>query len=166
MPPPGHFSDITVSTLLTGNNENSLIAEFGHSLLYGAVQAPLEGVAQLWDGKAGGRAQQAVQFMNAPQPSEFCSARWAAQQAGSAIGSILPVLLIHKGVCSFGNGLRAQTLANAAESIGSGRLQQLTTRQLAESAATGLICAGVLSPTPQMRQTSGPLARDPPLSAV
>lgn len=141
---------ITLSDKLGGNAKPSIAEDFGRAFAHTLVQAPIEGVAQLVDGKANGATQKAVHFLDAPEHAEFGTAHWAAQQGGSALGAILPVLAIHKGVSS-AMGRNYSTKAALAMSE---NMQALTTRQafgaggvkMAESALTGAIYSGIFTP--------------------
>ena len=137
-------------SLLPVQQPNAALGDFGRSFAHTLVQAPLEGVAQLIDGKANGDTQKSVHFMNAPEAAKFGSANWAAQQAGSALGAILPVLAIHKGV----SGAMGQSYAAKASLAMSENMSALTTRQvftagtvkMAEAGLTGAIYSGVFTP--------------------
>ncbi|MBY0549368.1 MAG: hypothetical protein K2W95_18980 [Candidatus Obscuribacterales bacterium] len=141
---------ISLSDKLYDNSQPSIASDFGRSFAHTLVQAPLEGVAQLIDGKANGDTQKAVHFLDGPEHASFGTSHWAAQQAGSALGAIIPVLAIHKGVSST-LGRNYSTKAALAMSE---NMQALTTRQafgaggvkMAESALTGAIYSGVFTP--------------------
>lgn len=97
--------------------ESSLTEEFLRSTIYGAVQSPLNGVAQLAERAGLKDASSAVQVMAAPSQQEFGSARWHVQQAGSAIGSALPFLMLHSCVRYGGRLLTGQYSKGALRNI-------------------------------------------------
>ncbi len=112
-----------------------------HSFAYSLVQAPVDGVAQLFDKGFGTSLQKSVHFMDAPIAAKFGTSDWAAQQVGGAAGMIAPYLLLHKGV-SAAAGRPYQSLSLAGG-------QSLGRFALAESgvaAAAGTIYGGVFTP--------------------
>lgn len=141
---------LTLSSLLTNEKQSSPVSDFGKAFAHTLVQSPLEGVAQLIDGKANGDTQKAVHFMDAPEAAKFGTASWVAQQAGSGLGAILPVLVIHKGV----SGVMGQNFSTKAALSMSENMQALTTRQafaaggvkMAEAGLTGMVYSGVFTP--------------------
>ncbi|MBY0549369.1 MAG: hypothetical protein K2W95_18985 [Candidatus Obscuribacterales bacterium] len=140
---------LTISDKLS-SDANSFVGNFCQAFTYTLVQAPVEGVAQLLDGEANGKTKQTVHFMDAPEAAPFGSADWVAQQSGSALGAVVPVLLIHKGVSTATQ--RSYSL-RAAIAMGD-HLPALTARQaltaggakLAESALIGSIYSGFFTP--------------------
>jgi predicted NAD-dependent protein-ADP-ribosyltransferase YbiA (DUF1768 family) len=112
-----------------------------HSFAYTLVQAPVDGVSQLFDKGFGTSLQKSVHFMDAPVAAKFGTSDWAAQQVGGAAGMIAPYLLLHKGV-SAAAGRPYQSLSLAGG-------QSLSRFALAESgvaAAAGTIYGGVFTP--------------------
>lgn len=73
---------------------NGFAYELGHSALYSAVQAPVEGMAQTFDhtlGKPFGTKlyeKSKDLLVSAPQATDFGSAEWHGQTIGGAIGAI------------------------------------------------------------------------------
>lgn len=145
------LSLLSVSDNLTNKSQSSAVADFGRAFAHTLVQAPIEGVAQLIDGKVDGAASKAVHFLDAPEQAQFMSSNWLAQQTGNALGAILPVLAVHKGV-NF--GLTRNYSAKAALAM-TENVSALTTRQafgagglkMAEAGITGAIYSGVFTPT-------------------
>ena len=141
---------LSLSSLLTPEKQSNVLSDFGRSFAHTLVQSPLEGVAQLIDGKANGDTQKAVHFMDAPEAAKFGTSSWAAQQAGSGLGAILPVLLIHKGV----SGAMSSDYSTKAALAMSENMTALTTRQaftaggikMAEAGLTGMVYSGVFTP--------------------
>ncbi|MBX9688987.1 MAG: hypothetical protein K2X27_19925 [Candidatus Obscuribacterales bacterium] len=142
--------ELTRSRLLASDDKPSALADLGRSFAYTLSQAPVEAVAQLIDGKANGDARKAVHFMDAPKPAEFGSANWMAQQAGSGLGAVLPVLVLHKGVSAT---LERNYGAKAALAM-SENMAALTGKQaiasgglkMAEAGMTGMLYSGLFSP--------------------
>ena len=142
---------LTTSDYLNATGKNSVPDDFCQSFAYTLVQAPLDGVAQLVDGQTNGKTKQAVHFLDAPEAAPFGSANWAAQQTGSALGAIAPIVAIHRGV-SLGLS-RNYSMRSAL--VMSEHVQALTTQQALtarsaktlEAALTGAIYGGIFSPT-------------------
>lgn len=78
--------------------ERGIVSESVHSMMHAAIQSPIEGAAQLIDHVLDTEIAKRVKFMEDPKPQAFCSPGWAAQQFGSAIGFILPFMLVNKAV--------------------------------------------------------------------
>lgn len=143
-------SRLSLNALVSPDKSSSLAADFGRSFAHSLVQSPLEGVAQLIDGKANGDTQKAVHFINAPEQAKFGTSSWVAQQAGSGLGAILPVLLVHKGVSG---ALSANYEAKAGLAM-SEHMGALTSKQalaagalkMTEAGLTGAVYSGVLTP--------------------
>ncbi len=144
---PSHLS---LNALLAPEKSTSLASDFGRSFTHSLLQSPLEGVAQLVDGKANGATQKAVHFMDAPEQAKFGTSSWVAQQAGSGLGAILPVLLVHKGVSTaLASNYEAKASLAMSEHMGA-----LTSKQalgagslkMAEAGLTGMVYSGVLTP--------------------
>ncbi len=130
------------------------ILDFGRALSQALFQGPIDSITQLIDLKADGPLQKAAHFIDAPQPANFASTNWVMQQAGFALGAILPVLAVHKAVSftlSRNHALRT-TLAMTEN------MAALTTRQAlsagclrtAEAGITGLIYRGLLTPVQEV----------------
>ncbi len=75
-----------------------ILGDAVHSALYTAIQEPISGVTQIVDEFAGTKYLPKVQFIGAPVQAQFGSADWHAQQVGSAVGMLLPFMLVGKGV--------------------------------------------------------------------
>lgn len=141
---------LTVSDKLSESDSTSIAGNFCQAFTYTLVQAPLEGIAQLVDGEANGKTRKSIHFLDAPEAAEFGSVNWAVQQSGSALGAVIPVLLIHKGVSAT---MQRNYSFRAAVAMGD-HMQVLTARQaltasgakIAESALIGGIYSGVFSP--------------------
>lgn len=130
--------------------KESAVMQFGRAFAHTLVQAPVEGIAQLVDGKAGGPTQKAVHFIDAPEAVPFGSSAWMAQQAGSGLGAILPVLAVHKGISgALGRSYSARTALAMSENmaaLGTEQAIAVTSLKLAHAGLTGMVYSGVLTP--------------------
>lgn len=91
---------LTRSDLLVA--EPSALEDFARATAFSALQQPISGVAQLVD-KTTGKTEHLknVQFMEPAREAKFGTARWHAQAAGGALGTLLPFaasLRMSKGV--------------------------------------------------------------------
>lgn len=137
---PESSSLLTQSDALSkSSDQRSLPEEMLHSAVYCAVQAPLKGATQLLDKSLGTNILPSVEFMEAPQNAEFLSARWHAQQLGSAAGMVAPFLLLHKGVGKVGS----MALGKVETEMATGALSK---RMVVEAGATGFLYEGLLKP--------------------
>lgn len=141
--------DLSFSELVQSEKQNSALGDFGRSFLHTVLQAPIEGVAQLIDGKSNGETQKLVHFIDAPVEAKIGTSNWLAQQAGSALGAILPVLIIHKSVSA-----DAQYESRAALAMSENMLALSSTQKLEVSGTkaleyglTGLIYSGIFTPS-------------------
>ncbi|MBS1954335.1 MAG: hypothetical protein JST89_09115 [Cyanobacteria bacterium SZAS-4] len=75
-----------------------ILGDAVHSALYTAVQEPISGITQIVDQVAGTKLLPKVQFLDAPVAAKFGTADWHAQTVGSAVGMLLPFMLVGKGV--------------------------------------------------------------------
>src|SRR3982750_70076 len=75
-----------------------ILGDAVHSALYTALQEPVSGVTQIVDEFTGTKLLPKVQFLDAPVQAQFGTADWHAQQVGSAVGMLLPFMLVGKGV--------------------------------------------------------------------
>lgn len=75
-----------------------ILGDAVHSALYTAIQEPVSGVTQIVDEFAGTKMLPKVQFIDAPVQAQFGTADWHAQQVGSAVGMLLPFMVVGKGV--------------------------------------------------------------------
>ena len=150
--PSTELNGLSLSALLSPETAKpSLVGEFGQSFAYQLVQAPVDAVAQMVDGKANGSTREALHFIDAPAAAQFGTADWVAQQSGQALGAILPVLAIHSGVST---ALESNYSVKASLAM-SENLSVLTSKQqivsvgskIAESGLTGVVYSGVFTPT-------------------
>lgn len=144
---------LTSSELLLSASKNqnqNPVEQFGRSFSYSLLQGPVDGLAQLIEGKAGGKTEKALHLLDAPQKADAGSLNWLAQNTGAALGSVLPALLIHKGVSSALNR-NYQTKATLAMSenmaaLTSGQALKAGLVKAGEAGLTGAIYSGVFSP--------------------
>ncbi|MCA9805433.1 MAG: hypothetical protein KC777_25860 [Cyanobacteria bacterium HKST-UBA02] len=108
--------------------ESTVAGDLFRSMAYAGAQSPVNGAVQLVDNVAGTDFLPAVQFVTPPEPAEFGSARWHAQQIGYAAGMVAPFLILHKTL--HGGAPLASSLASVRA-----------------TAVTGTIYGGVLTPT-------------------
>lgn len=81
-------------------SNSSALEDLGRSFAYSMLQAPVDAVTQIIDRQFDTETCNALHVLDAPDQAEFGTMRWTAQQVGSTAGSIVPFLLIHKGVKS------------------------------------------------------------------
>ncbi|MGD9680226.1 MAG: hypothetical protein AB7W16_03485 [Candidatus Obscuribacterales bacterium] len=108
--------------------ESSVAGDLFRSMAYAGAQSPVNGAVQLVDNVAGTDFLPAVQFVTPPEPAEFGSARWHAQQIGYAAGMVAPFLILHKTL--HGGAPLSSSLASVRA-----------------TAMTGTVYGGVLTPT-------------------
>lgn len=128
---------LTTSSLLA-DRPISLAEEFARSTVYSGLQSPINGGAQLIEqsGVFGKPVLPSLQFIEPPESASFGSARWHAQQVGSAAGMAVPFLLLHRGVSTCSNRL-ARSVGIRARSKG---------LAVADLAITGALYDGILRP--------------------
>src|ERR1700722_6471144 len=71
--------------------------DFVRSIAYSAVQEPISGLTQIADGLLNTNLLPKVQFIAKAEAAPFGSLDWHAQQVGSAVGMLLPFMLVGKG---------------------------------------------------------------------
>ncbi|HEY9731685.1 MAG TPA: hypothetical protein V6C89_07220 [Drouetiella sp.] len=115
------------------------LADAVHSAVYTGIQEPISGVTQIVDEFAGTKFRSQVQFMKAPEQATFGSGEWHAQQVGAAVGTLLPFLLVRKGVRG--------ALGTATEEAGLLSSKTAFNMSLKEAALTGFTYDAVLRPS-------------------
>lgn len=100
--------ELTASRPAETPQSKGVIADFASnafdSLKYSAIQAPLNGLAQIadWQVKKVGGADQkdiylpAVQIFDAPKPAQANTAAWYGQIAGGTVGGMLPFVAMYR----------------------------------------------------------------------
>jgi hypothetical protein len=117
------------------------LADAVHSAIYTGIQEPISGVTQIVDEFAGTKFQPKVQFMSAPEQVKFGSGEWHAQQVGAAVGTLLPFLLVRKGVRG--------VLGTATEEAGLMSSRTAFNMSMKEAALTGFTYDALLRPSQQ-----------------
>ncbi|MBY0549764.1 MAG: hypothetical protein K2W95_20995 [Candidatus Obscuribacterales bacterium] len=135
---PEKISLTTAPSNLLDSHSQTLAEEFARSAVWGGLQAPLLGAAQVIDKTLDTDLQKTVQFMSAPTEAQS-NGRWHAQQLGTMAGMAIPFLLLHKIVGVGGNQLRGTLEKNAPVAC-------LTKRTIQESVATGMLFDGLFRP--------------------
>lgn len=148
---PEKLSLTTAPSNLLDSNSHTWAEEFARSAVWGGLQSPLLGAAQVVDKTFDTELQRMVQFMPSP-PEAKSNGHWHAQQLGAMTGMAIPFLLLHKGVGFCGNRLLGTLERNASTSL-------LTRRAVQESVATGMLFDGLLRPVSEEQQDNFVAAR-------
>ena len=137
---------------MTLSNQRDLLAEkrdftseLLHSFAYSALQSPISGAAQLvdkvsddaasWVGKQGTNLLPAVQFMSAPEKSDFGSKQWHAQQIGSAAGLAADLI-----------GVALLTRRATPGGLTGTQVAEHSRREILKMTVTGATLGGVFTP--------------------
>lgn len=116
-----------------------ILGDAVHSALYTAVQEPISGITQIVDEVAGTKLLPKVQFLDAPVAAQFGTADWHAQTVGSAVGMLLPFMLVGKGVKSaLGTSAESASLMSSRAAFG---------MSIKEAGLTGFAYDALLRPT-------------------
>jgi len=84
--------------------------EGAYSAVYSGAQYPALGLAQLLDrNDYNTKFEKSIDWMPAPEPAEFGSARWHFQQVGGAFGMMVPFLATRGAMKATGLSLAART---------------------------------------------------------
>ncbi len=121
-------------------SHNSFLGDFVHSAAYSAVQEPINGITQIADAVLQTKLLPKVQFISAPEQTQFGSANWHAQQIGGAVGMLLPFLVVGKGV----KGVMGAGAASEAGLLSQRSMIGLTVK---EAALTGFTYDAFLKPS-------------------
>lgn len=137
----------------SNNERGSIAGELANAALYSAAIEPLKGAAQICDRLAPTQAEKGVDFVadtlgvTAPKPVTDGSGLWYAQQFGSAIGSLVPVMLIHQRVNSSAIGSYGNAFKEASASLESGNLVHTAKTNAAVLGTTGMVYGSVFKPS-------------------
>lgn len=112
---------------------------------YTGLQSPVQGLAQLVDRTTGAHLEKNVTVMEAPSPADFGTAKWHAQQVGSAAGMLAPFMLVAKGTHAAVGRIAGVELA-ATEATANSLLSGRNGRLIAESALSGFVYDSTLRP--------------------
>lgn len=118
-----------------------ILGDAVHAALYSAVQEPVSGVTQIVDALAGTKFLPKVQFIDAPTQAKFGSLDWHAQTVGSAVGMLLPFMLVGKGV----KGVLGETSLAGSSALLSQKA--VFGMSMAEAGLTGFAYDSVLRPS-------------------
>ncbi|MBX9567533.1 MAG: hypothetical protein K2X77_01505 [Candidatus Obscuribacterales bacterium] len=121
---------------------NELAGEFARSLAYGAIQGPVDGIAQLVDKSTGSNLLPSLHVIDHPEEKKFGTAQWHAQQIGGAIGMAVPLLAMHRIVTKFSGNMAEQCATSEASKLASNCFSS----ELRNSAITGALYGGILTP--------------------
>lgn len=137
------------SDLLNHKSEPKALSEFLNSAVYSGLESPLRALAQVVDQHAktdlDGKVKSGFKTIGveAPEPAKFNTSNWYAQQAGGAVGMMIPFFALRSGVqASLGNQLAERTLLSTSSS-----LTKLAANEALLSGATGLAYGALLSPS-------------------
>lgn len=150
------MSDISSANLLEPEKpQTNVLSEFVHSALHAGIVSPMRGAAQIADHASGSSTDKAIANaaeslgLSAPQPAEFGSSSWVAQQLGGAAGMIAPFMLTRGAVKAsaakvFGEGA---VYRSAADLVATRGIVAAATHEAAISAASGLAFGTLLTPS-------------------
>lgn len=124
--------------------ESTFIDEFLSSAKYSAVQAPIEGLAQISNEVAGTNFKPDLAYR--PEPTRVGTPAWYGQQFGAGVGT-LPWIVGTSYAVRGGGKLLLRTETAAAVTLRGGLSMSPAAFQLTELGTTGLIMGGVLQPT-------------------
>lgn len=155
---PGNNSEqnLSLSSVLINDLQSlpskvsTAVNEASRSAIYAAVQTPISGLAEVWDRTAGTDLAPKVQFLNKPDDAQT-PLEQGARTAGAVIGSLAPLLVVHKAMGSTSRLM----LADKATVLS----PALSTRSVLESAMTGAICEGLLRPVEKEKTSDFIMAR-------
>lgn len=136
--------------LLEHKSEPKLLSEFLNSAAYSGLESPIRALAQVVDQHAKTDLDSKVKSgfkaigVEAPEPAKFNTSNWYAQQAGGAVGMMIPFFAVRSGVqASIGNLVAEKTLiANGGSS-----LARFALNEAVLSGATGLAYGTLLTPS-------------------
>lgn len=137
----------------SNREQGSIVGELANAALYSAAIEPLKGAAQICDRLAPTQAEKGVNFLAdtlrviAPKPDTDGSATWYAQQFGGAIGSLLPVMLIHQRVSSSAIGAYGSAFKEASAGRELGDLTRTAKTNAAVLGTTGMVYGSILKPS-------------------
>ncbi|HNB21010.1 MAG TPA: hypothetical protein PKZ32_01245 [Candidatus Melainabacteria bacterium] len=124
--------DSAKQSVKTDDSMGSAFEDFFHSAAYSAFEAPINSLGKLTKEITGSRLLPEIDLFGAPEQAQFGSKRWHAQQAGSAVGMIVPFMLTREGMKCAGIGRTSPALAR---SLSVGERASL----IGQSAASGAV---------------------------
>lgn len=126
----------------SGGKDQFLLGQFKDAFLHTAVQAPVNGAAQIVDEIAGTNFKEKAQWFEAPSEAKFGTLDWHVQLAGNAAGMAADFLILRKGLKLTAGGLSRTRLATGMPLVRTG-LDGFTKNSLASSFVAGAVYDGV-----------------------
>lgn len=149
----------------TQSESSNCLVELGKSTVNAAIVDPTRAVAQIIDNSLHTNYEKKIQGVAnsvglAPSaPAEFGTARYFGQQLGSAVGMMVPFMLLRGGGGAVADGVLARsrsTLAAVEETtLRAPGVMKLATNEALASGATGLAYGTFLRPTEDQSSNSG-----------
>ncbi len=137
---------------LKQSNNPGFLSELARSFAFSAVQAPTNGVVQLYDYFMGTKHLPEVQLVSPCKEADFGSANWHAQQIGAGLGTAVDFLLLNASLVGVGKvcagiGRMLATAEKAESSLPLARnviaCEPSFTKKLCTNAASGFIFDGI-----------------------
>lgn len=119
---------------------SEVAGDFTRSIVYGAIQGPVDGISQLVDKCTGSKLLPALHLVEHPDEQKFGTTRWHAQQLGGAIGMAAPLLLLHRSVSHFGAKQLGQCIASTTS-------ENCLSSEIKNSITTGALYGALLIPS-------------------
>lgn len=135
--------------LLDHKQDAGLLGQFLRSAAYAGVEAPTRALAQIADHYTDAGLDQKVQNgfksigLDSPPPAKFNTSDWYAQQAGGAVGMMIPFLALRGGVKAAAGGI----FGEAAISHVGATVSQFAAKEALIGGATGLAYGTFFSPS-------------------
>lgn len=130
------------------------ISEFLNSAVYTATSAPLRGLAQIADHKLETNIDKTVKGafeamgVRAPEPAQFNTSNWYAQQLGGAVGMTIPFLALRSGVKGTASLAFGETAVKSALDTGlTHSLSRFAVQEAALSGTAGFLYGSILNPS-------------------
>jgi ribosomal protein S18 acetylase RimI-like enzyme len=121
-----------------GSETTSLAGQFLWSAAYAAIQRPITGLAQIKDHVCHSNSAADWSVIKPPEQAPFGTSAWHAQTLGDAAGSLVPLLLVNKGVKTMTGVANEAALYNCRSAVGF---------TLKEAAITGFVADALFKPT-------------------
>ncbi len=119
---------------------SEVAGDFARSIVYGAVQGPVDGITQLIDRSTGTKLLPALHLVEHPDEQKFGTARWHAQQVGAAIGMAAPLLVLHNTVSKLSGPMAERCAGSELTAHG-------VASEIKNSLITGTLCGGLFCPS-------------------
>lgn len=130
------------------------ISEFVNSAVYTATSAPLRGLAQIADHNLQTNIDKSVKGtfeamgVRAPEPAQFNTSNWYAQQLGGAVGMTIPFLALRGGVKGTASLAFGETAVKSALDTGvTHSLSRFAVQEAALSGTAGFLYGSLLNPS-------------------